>query len=290
MAALLLYVDFRSVVTHATRVDSSWAIFSAALILTSTLIGAYNIYIFIRRDHSLCWISFLAIYWVGWALSLIVPGQVGDIAGISTLLRKHDVPWQVSIARSLLDKILSMLVMLSLAIGGLLLVAQHIDMVFAPPALSLPATIVFTFAIGFSIYLLRGHSHQWVERLRRFAVNAWTEILRTCKAVPKLVLLNFLLTIAKTLLVGLSYWCMFRAFGQSPAPGAVVLLSAASSLVAYIPVSLNGLGTVELAGIALFATLGLPAPVVLAAYLLLRGMVLALAWLPAGAWLLLARR
>jgi hypothetical protein len=57
-------------------------------------------------------------------------------------------------------------------------------------------------------------------------------------------------------------------------------------LVAYLPVSFNGIGTVELAGVALFGTVGVPAAAVFSGYMALRAMVLVIAWVPAGLFLL----
>ena len=59
-----------------------------------------------------------------------------------------------------------------------------------------------------------------------------------------------------------------------------MLLVTVSLLVAYIPVSFNGLGTVEITGILLFSLLGLGEELVLSSYLVLRATVMLIAWMP----------
>jgi len=118
-----------------------------------------------------------------------------------------------------------------------------------------------------------------------------TEAQLLIKRHPMLLGVNMGLTFVKIMLAGASYWYVFRALGYSDMRLIdVVPLVAASSLVAYLPISLNGMGTAEVAGIALFGSLGLPPSAVLTAYLALRVSVLILAWVPASLWLLFARQ
>ena len=70
----------------------------------------------------------------------------------------------------------------------------------------------------------------------------------------------------------------------------MVPLVSACALVAYVPVSFNGIGTVEMAGVFVFGHLGIPGAGVLAAILCLRLIVIALAWIPASLWLARAGR
>ncbi len=124
-----------------------------------------------------------------------------------------------------------------------------------------------------------------------FIGAALAEAARFAFAHPVLLSLNFLLTVLKICLTGAAYWCMFNALGF---PQASVLeiapLVAITSLVAYLPISFNGIGTAEAAGIAVFGSVGMPPAAVLGTYLILRVLGLASAWIPAASWLLLVRR
>ena len=267
----------------------SWLAAAAGLITLSTCIGAFSVHLLINRDGQMPLRTFLAVYWIGWAVNLTVPGQIGDMAAISSLLRRHGIPWHTSLGRALVDKSTSVAVMLAMGLAGLVMIVRPYYATVLRIDWRLFVSIVIIAAVLVTVLLRALRTSRRGRHLYQFATRIFAEIKATCSAVPERVGANLLLTVAKVALTGLSYWCAFRAYGQSPHPLAVVLLAATSSLVAYLPISLNGLGTVEIAGVALFGTLGLPPGVVLSAYLSLRMLVLAIAWLPASVWLITLR-
>ncbi len=288
-----MHVDGRQILAALRQLEPAWAAASAALILSSTLIGAYNSHLFIGRDGAVPWAVFLPVYWVGWALNLIVPGQVGDIAGISALLRARHLPWHISVGRSLLDKVITIVMMAVCAAAGLLLAWHDFRSRWPPLAYRTEAgfwLVASGLVVGTTVLLIAAlkSGRPGVVRFRRFFSDTAHELLATARHHPQRVLLNFMFTAVKIFVTGAAYWCMFRAFGEEGAGIiSVTLIAAASSLVAYIPISVNGIGTVEIAGVLLFGALQLPAATVVSAYLMLRVLVLILAWVPAGLWLLL---
>jgi len=94
-------------------------------------------------------------------------------------------------------------------------------------------------------------------------------------------------TAIKTLLTGLSYWLVLHAIDPAaPRFGTTTVISQSAGLIAYLPISFNGIGTVEVSAIALFRSVGLASATVLSAYLVLRATALAAAWGPATWWTL----
>jgi uncharacterized membrane protein YbhN (UPF0104 family) len=191
-------------------------------------------------------------------------------------------------ARAVLDKSISFLVMALLAGIALLRFSEKIEIE--------TGTIVWTAAAALTIaavamYLVRN------VLLRATKESAWLGKVRTSfrdlatfvSGKPWLVGINFVGTTLKILLIGTAYWYVFQAGGAQDPPWLdVILLVTVSSLVAYIPVSFNGLGTVEVTGILLFSLLGLGEELVLASYLVLRLIVLIIAWSPSLLILLLS--
>ena len=97
-----------------------------------------------------------------------------------------------------------------------------------------------------------------------------------------LLLRNATLTLAKMALTGLAYFVVLRdTVAEAPSYLTITAIAHGAGLVAYLPISFNGLGTVEVSAIGLFAILGVSADGVLAAYLILRVLTLILAWVPA---------
>jgi uncharacterized membrane protein YbhN (UPF0104 family) len=70
---------------------------------------------------------------------------------------------------------------------------------------------------------------------------------------------------------------------QAPGFGSITIISQTAGLIAYVPISFNGLGTVEVSAIALFGAAGVEAAAVVSTYVALRLITMAVAWLPAVA-------
>ena len=115
----------------------------------------------------------------------------------------------------------------------------------------------------------------WRDKFMRVLREAHVVI----KTRPLVIAVNLTLTLFKLFLIGFCYWATFRAFHVSTTSLIDVAVTANSAgLVAYVPVSANGVGTVEVSAIYLFGLLGFAPPVVIAAYLTLRVASLALAF------------
>lgn len=286
LAALILWIDPARVADALAGLSLPWLLVAAACVVGSTLLGAVNALLLLGRCGEIGWRAFLPIYWSAWAMGLVVPGQVGDVAAVAALLRHHRFEWHAALGRSLLDKLISFAVIAAFAGAGLASFAGRrleLDAVGALVALVPVAAIVLAARPLWRV------TARVAPRLAALLARTAGELAATAREHPRRVGLNIVLTVAKVAVLGLSYWAMFRALGQELAAPAVIALAMASALVAYLPVSFNGLGTVELAGVVLFGALGVGEAAVLAAYLCLRAVVLAVAWLPASIWLLAVR-
>ena len=284
LSALVVHFDARHVLAKLGVADLRFITGAALLIGVATTFGAINAHLFINLDKRLPFFSFLPLFWASWAFGLVLPGQVGDVASLAALLRQRGVHLSATIGRSFVDKLISVLVMLAFAAIGLYRL-PNIDVSLnwlSVPVLLIIAGLPWRRRVAHWASTRRG-------RMARFAISALREAKIAAIQHPWRLSGNALLTTVKIVLVGESYWCAFRALGYDGHDNfQVVFLAAASSMVAYLPISFNGIGTVEIAGVILFGWLGVPQAVVLSGYLLLRAMVLVIAWIPAGLWLLVA--
>jgi uncharacterized membrane protein YbhN (UPF0104 family) len=285
LGVLFYYVNPVSVLPFLKQIRPVWILATSSVIVLATLLGATNLYLLFRGNRKLKFGEFLPLYWTSWAVGLVVPGQVGDLASITTLLHRRGHAWQVVLSRSLLDKLISSVVLLTIALIGIARwVALDILVLFV---LALLASGIGGIYLAIRLRKYAKRSVGLVARALRFLDILWQQVWECCSQLPQRVALNFFLTVVKTGLIGASYWSVFRALGYADIPLLQVIpLVAASSLVAYLPVSFNGIGTVEAAGLILFSSLKIANPAVLTAYLLLRVNVMILAWLPAGVWFL----
>lgn len=285
LTVLLLFVDAKTVWDQISKLNVSWMAVSAFSLIIVGLIGATNLYLFINREGKIKFSEFLPIYWVSWAFSLVVPGQLGDLFSLSALMRRYGLCWKITLGRVLVDKLISLTV---LAVLGVTALVQLLDSWFLSPWM-LPLLIGVVFGI-FAIRRLADYGAGRLGRIAKMIEEVICELLTTLRHAPSQVAFNIVLTWMKIGLTGFAYLAMFNAVGENSVTLLQVLpLMAASALVAYIPISFNGLGTVELTGIILFSLIGVTEAVVLATYLSLRLLLLALAWLPSSLWIVSRR-
>ncbi len=286
---LTWYFDLALDAVNFTDINLGWLTLAAFSITLSVVIGGFNLNLFVSQERTVPFLRFLPMFWVSWAFSLVVPGQLGDIASLPVLLRKHGFDWHTSLGRIMLDKLLSLLVIGLLALWGIFTLLNIFS--FKTSEISWAVCIFFTSIILISLGLnrccqLSVKCGKWLN----FILKSYDELRNVIVAYPTRVVVNFILTWLKVFLVGVSYWAMFAAYGYSDLSiWQVIPLMAASSLVAYLPISFNGLGTVEIAGIVLFSILGIPEATILAVYLTLRIAVLCLAWVPSSIFILYSR-
>jgi uncharacterized membrane protein YbhN (UPF0104 family) len=280
------HYDAAVVIKQLSVLRVRWIVLASVAILAATCLGAVNTYLLVSREGELTLWRFMPLYWTAWAVSLVVPGQVGDVASLTAMLRRHGLEWHAGLGRVLLDKIISFLVIVLFAVAGLLSLSD----VDSWHGRDVAPMIVVLLVLAIVAYLARRRLREMFNTtrpgLRGFIGRSIAELGYTAYRHPKRVSINCTLTFAKMGLIGFAYWCMFAAFGQLGVRiWQVVALSATSSLVAYIPVSFNGIGTAEVTGIYLFSALAIPQATTLSVYLILRLIVFVLAWAPVAVWL-----
>jgi uncharacterized membrane protein YbhN (UPF0104 family) len=283
---LIWHYDGKDILEKMGTMSWQWVLLAGICILSIGFIGAINVFLFVARDHKVTLTDFLPLYWASWAVGLVVPGQVGDLASIGFLLRRHSLAVSTVLGRAVLDKAISLIVMFGFVIVGLAVSVQGLSIKLAW-LLELATFLLFGGVVFY--FLLRGR-WQYVFKagnpgLGGALARAGMEFIQTMRQTPVRVLLNVALTIVKVTITGIAYWAMFHALGNTDlAVLRVVILATTAGLVAYLPISINGIGTVEAVGIFLFGQVGISAMTVISAYIGLRILVLGAAWVPTLGW------
>jgi uncharacterized membrane protein YbhN (UPF0104 family) len=275
LALLVWWVDPSRVGSVLSNADTKWIGLMLMALVAATLLGAINSYLIAIRDSELNFMSFLGAYWCAWAFGQVVPGQVGDLIGISLFLRRRGIALPTAVGRLGVDKLISLFCLLALS-GGLMAIYN----MPAPRLAGLLGVCAACALLG--AYLL---SLRWTvvsisgDGLRGKFMRVLREAHVVIKTRPLVIAVNLALTLFKLFLIGFCYWATFRAFHVAATSLIDVTVTANSAgLVAYVPISANGVGTVEVSAVYLFGLLGVAPPVVIAAYLTLRVASLALAF------------
>jgi uncharacterized membrane protein YbhN (UPF0104 family) len=264
---------------------------AALAILIATLLGAVNVYLFMEGQEGLSLRIWLPIYWTAWAIGLVMPGQVGDVATISVMLKRRGIRWQLALGRSLLDKAISITTVIAVATAWLLLRNIASTRVMLSERLfhvlvAAGGAVLFAITAGLMSRAVR----RAVATPFMHSRDVLKEVCQTAKNKPGTVCINFVVTAIKLATTGFAYWAVIRTgFSGNLSLIDTVGAATAAGIVAYLPISINGVGSVEAVGIALFGTIGVPPETVLAGYISLRLIVFALAWSPLLAYMAYVR-
>lgn len=281
--AALLYLAGGSAVLEALRRCTPSAVAgAAAAIIAGTLVGAWNVFCIAGLRATMPFARFIAVYWRSWAIGITLPGQVADMLTTLWQLKGRTGNLSFIAGRLLADK--------AITFGELLALAALLPWVLDPARMVLSLYLLAALALAALATLLLAH---WCAHhpllLQRWR---WTARLQPIMAAAvdlpfNAALLNLALTVVKMLLTGMAYWLVLRAIAPvAPRFSTTTVISQSAGLIAYLPISFNGMGTVEVSAIALFRTVGIGSAVVLSAYLVMRATTLLAAWLPAAWWML----
>lgn len=281
LVALVFFAGPSDILATWENYNSAWLFIAAIAILCSTILGSYNLYLILNPTLSIRFRQFLSGYWLAWATGLVVPGQIGDVLGLTIWMKRRGFKWEVTSGIAIIDKLITLVWMSVFALGGLWFLLPHISIISYWPYL---CAVIIAVTIATICYSRRENSTLALSVVGRVLY----EFKRAFANAKKEVLINFCLTPIKIAFIAIAYWAVFRSAGVATlALDITVLLIAAASLVSYIPVSFNGIGTVELTGIAIFGVYQIEPPLVLSVFITLRVLVFSLAWIPSTVLLLL---
>lgn len=272
LSILVGFVGVEDLIRALGRASPLWLVIAVALSLAWLFLGAYNVWILLRRLAPVSLSEYTEVYVTSWATALLLPGQLGDAAQV-VLLRRHGVPQAASGAAYLSDKVISVTWLLLVAAYGVGRYAPRQGAVWGLALLvgvvvlgGIAAVLLFRFPAGSDGLMLRVKLS--AERLR--------EHLAIFVRAPSMLMRNFVQTVLKWILMAFIYLATFRAFGSSIDLDAAATIPVMSSFVGYIPISPGGAGTVEWTAVLLFAQTGVDEATVLSVYLFLRVLLLAL--------------
>jgi len=228
------------------------------------IIGALNVWLLLRTLHSIKFISFLNIYSYSWAASLITPGQAGD-ATLIVFLKRYGIPLRSTGITYLIDKILTVGVFFGIAWYGSYKLIPELNRIWFPMLILGVMSIILIYAfIKFT-----PKRPQILKKVRSYI----DEILSELDVIRKkwyVLILNIFITVMKWLVITICYFMAFLSFNAHVKWPEIAVIPILSTLVGYIPISIGGIGTVELTATHLFSKVGVEQSIVLSAYLLLR--------------------
>jgi uncharacterized membrane protein YbhN (UPF0104 family) len=228
--------------------------------------GALNLWLLL---NSICHIPvqlFLYSYSYGYAVNLFAPGQLGDIS-LTLFLKKHGIYYSRSTLAYAIDKCISMLCILLLGYIGTIFMLNN----FAAPIWIFGIPLILSICAMICILVLAylPYDAGKIGRAKHFIRSMYKEAA-LWDAKYKAIILNIMLTIIKWLVLSLTYYIAFRAFGIEAKWPEVGIIPVIATLIGYIPISVGGIGTVELCAVYLFSLISIDRVYVIDVYIFLR--------------------
>jgi len=211
--------------------------------------------------------EFARSYIYAFSINLFAPGQLGD-ASIALFLKKQGIPLRKSGLAYLIDKIITVFVLFCVAWYGAHLFLPEINPVWF---IVMPVAGISAIVLGIRIILKVPSDFKYIIKIKQWTLSTLSE-MRSVQDEWHILILNTFLTVVKWLVMCLSFFCAFRAFGQFVPWPAIGVIPVLSTLVGYIPVSVGGIGTVEYSAIYFFSIMGIAETIVLSTYLFLRSL------------------
>lgn len=269
---LILSIGIKPIIQNLSDINIALGV---VLLFCNTFllfIGAVNVWLFLNIMNPIPLTKFIKVYSYSWTLSLLTPGQLGDIS-LLFFLKKYSITLQRAGIAYTLDKIITL--------GVFFFVAWYGYFRFIPQLKESWLPFFTIFLILFIILLI---FIKIKYPLSKFPTNKFKKTLSDVKDEHNkfkkkwgMIIINLILTVIKWLVLSLCYMMAFLAFNVYVEWPEIGIIPVLSTLVGYIPISIGGIGTVELTATHLFSKIGVEESIVLSAYLLLRSLQFILA-------------
>jgi uncharacterized membrane protein YbhN (UPF0104 family) len=242
----------------------------ACVVFVSSLLlffnGAINLWLLFNSICPMPLRLFMYSYSYGCAVNLFTPGQLGDVS-LAILLKKYGIYYSQSTLAYTVDKIISLVCIIVVGYIG----ARFLLKGFAEPIwiFSIPIVCVILVILGLCFIVYIPYDKGQVGRVKQFIKNLYRESL-LWKSKSKAIALNICLTILKWLILSITYYFAFDAFGINASWPEVGIIPIIATLIGYIPISIGGIGTVELCAVYLFSLISIDRVYVIDVYIFLR--------------------
>lgn len=280
LVSLLWYVNTDELLASLERVSLYYLLLAVAYQYGSILLGSLNQYLLFDPVLRISFMSFVLPYCRAFIAGLLLPGQFGD-ASIVLFLKEKGSDYSQSFSIYLLDKYITLFFYLGIVITFIL------DLMGYPKFFAVVLLLLLSVISALLFYLVPAISpskpaRQWFRRVVGFIKNTLSQLLGYGREYPFRLLLNCILTGLKVFFVMSSYHAILVSLGYFLSVWEVGVSSIASGIVAYIPISVHGVGTVEASALWIFGRLGVSPADVLSSFLILRASVYIFAILVLG--------
>jgi len=262
---LFFKVGFSDIITTFSNLNLSVLAVILLLYPFSFIISTINLKLLSRLPNRKVSFKILLKYMVlSWSYSLFLPGKVGEFSLIYFMKQSGYKIGEAS-ALTLMDKLISILMLLILSSYGLII---FFGMTLALIILS---SILVLLIFGMALLLSTFGRRIGKKILRKYATifkGFSVTLFFYFRKAKLMLLLNFLFTFLKWMLISSLFFLIFRSYDFNVSAFVVISVTAATVIVALIPISLSGLGIKESFAVFAYSHIGADPAIILTTYLL----------------------
>ena len=267
LTVLFYTIGIKAVVSHLAKADITLVAVAAVFFWLGILIGAGNFMMLAWPvNRSIRYFEFVRIFSLSWAISLFLPSRIGELSLIY-YLKKDGIEMGKAAALFLIDKMITTAIIVTLAVFGFFLFFPETNAAFTVLLILLGAGILglLVFLEPVRMFTRRHVLRSYAGRFDKF-LDTFIYYVKNHKARLSL---NFCISVVKWFVLTWFMWFLFKSIGVSLDLFTLMEIQAMLVIVALVPITLNGLGVRESAGVFLYSQVGVNAEAAAAFFLLL---------------------
>ena len=256
IAAIILLFLFRKIgiskiVETISKTTHIQIFISIAYVLMLIILGALNFALLLKIiKRKIKFIILLKCYVISWSIGFFSPGKIGEFS-IVYLLKKRGVPFGEGSAIAIIEKLESITSLAIMGLLGLIIFEKKFTLeiiTLVTIALIITSTLVISNKFRYFIrkYILRGYAKLF---------NGFSGAISEIKKNP-LIIISLLAVSMKFIITALATKMVFQIYSINIPFLSVLAITAITSLVAFIPISISGLGVRESIAVYLYKQIG----------------------------------
>ncbi|MEA2036315.1 MAG: lysylphosphatidylglycerol synthase transmembrane domain-containing protein [Nanoarchaeota archaeon] len=255
LGILVYKIGMKSIIDSISKVNIGYVLPMVLIVLFVNVFGTWKLLLFFKPTKiSVSFPRLYRLYLLSGCLSSFIPGRVGELFLIY-FLKKDKVRLGVGSAVVVMDKLIGVIVTFSLALVGIF--------IFFSITQSLKIIVLFLFFLFIVVYMV--FSDFGRKLIKKYILRKWeskfvgfSKTLFLLLKNKKAMFYNIMLSFVKWIVNSLVLYTLFIAMEYRVSLFVVVVVASTLAIVSLIPVSINGLGIKESAGVAFFAVAGVP--------------------------------
>lgn len=262
---LFYKIGFLEICKTIIKVNIYYLILVVLLYIFPFIIATLNIKILLDPIKVVNFWRLFKYYMLSWSIGLFVPGKIGEFSLIY-FLKKADISVGQGTAVSIIDKIITAITLSFLTVLTFFIfftAAETIRLILILFVIFMILLFFMVTKIGREIikkYILR----KYAEKFKGFS-KTFFYYLKNKKII---LFINFILTFVKWILNSVIIAILFLAFDINVNFFYIILITATTTIVSLIPITISGLGVKESVAVFLFNQISVPAEVVVSVFLI----------------------